>query len=85
MAGETTGIEGASLLRIDAGSGDMGFVMRGGGVGWRWSGRGFEGWLVCEVEGVTRGMQLFWVNGTGGGRQGVLSGCEGVRLRPVYF
>lgn len=85
MAGETPGIEGASLVRIDAGSGDKGFVMRGRGVGLWWSGKGFEGWLVCDIEGVTRGMQLFWVNGTGGGREGVPAGCEGVRLRPVYF
>lgn len=85
MLGKTTGIEAASLVGIDAGSGDEGFVMRAGGVGLRWSGRGFEGWLVCDVEGVTRGMQLFWVNGTGGGGEDVPAGCEGVRLRPVYL
>lgn len=85
MLGETGSIEGASLVGVDAGSGDKGFVMGKRGVGLVWSGRGFEGWLVCEIEGVTRGMQLFWINGTGEGGKNVPGDCEEVRLRPVYF
>ena len=80
MAGET-GIRGASLVRIDAGSGDAGFSIPNSETGLKWNGTGFGGWLACEVGKVTTGLQLFWVNETGRGIvEGVPEGCERVKL-----
>lgn len=79
QTGGETGIKGAGLVNINVGSGDAGFLMRGGDEGLWWNGTGFGGWLACEIEGQTTGLQLFWRNGT----VEVPGGCEGVRLVPV--
>ena len=75
--GGETDIQGAGLVGIDVGSGTKGFEMRGDEGLW-WNSTVFRGWLACEVEGQTTGLQLFWRNGTV-----VPGGCEGVRLVKV--
>ena len=84
MGGEKD-ILGASLVGIDAGSGDSGFSFPSPEVGLVWNGTGFGGWLACDVEGRTPESQLYWRNETAvkGGK--VEAGCEKVRLAQVYL
>ena len=84
MGGETD-IAGASLVGIDAGSGDSGFSFPSKEAGLVWNGTGFGGWLACDVEGRIPEWQLYWRNETAvkGGK--VEAGCERVRLAPVYL
>lgn len=83
QTGGETAIKGAGLVNIDVGTGNAGFEMRSQGEGLWWNGTGFAGWLACEIQGQTTGLQLFWANGSEGGRGEVPGGCEGVRLVPV--
>ena len=84
MGGESD-IKGASLVGIDAGSGDGGFSIPSAVAGLVWNGTGFGGWLACDVKGRIPEWQLYWRNETAvkGGK--VQAGCERVRLAPVYL
>ena len=84
MGGESD-TAGASLVGIDAGSGDTGFSIPSAKAGLVWNGTGFGGWLACDVEGRTPESQLYWRNekAVKGGK--VEAACERVRLAPAYL
>lgn len=84
MGGETD-ITRASLVGINAGSGDSGFSIPSAEAGLVWNGTGFGGWLACDVEGQIPESQLYWRNETAVERRKVEAGCERVRLAPVYL
>ena len=84
MGGET-GITRASLVGINAGSGDSGFSIPSAEAGLVWNGTGFGGWLACDVERQIPESQLYWRNETAVERRKVEAGCERVRLAPVYL
>ena len=83
VMGGQTGVPGASLVSIDAGSGDGGFSVPSAGAGLVWNGTGFGGWLACDFEGGTPVSRLCWRNETAGKGGVVDAGCERVRLAPV--